>query len=271
MWDGKRVSVILPTYNEADSIRACIAGFFATGFVDEVIVVNNNARPGTSEAVRGTGAIEIHEKRQGYGWACRKGLATATGELLVLCEPDGTFEPRDVHKLLVYSNDFPYVLGTRTTKEFIWNGANMGAFLRWGNWAVAKLMEVLFNCSILTDVGCTMRLISRDAYLRIRDAFSVGGSRFGPHMTLLVIGARIPFTEISVHYYPRVGRSSVTGNFWKAFRLGMSMIGMIVGCRARTLLRPARAAAPSPAATPAPVALAPEEARAEEREPVRVP
>ncbi|HZN60423.1 MAG TPA: glycosyltransferase family 2 protein [Planctomycetota bacterium] len=238
MWSSRRVSVILPTYNEKDSIRKCIEGFFATGYVDEVIVVNNNAVPGTSDEVRGTGAIELTEPRQGYGWACRKGLEVATGDFLILSEPDGTFEPRDVLKLLAYCDDFPYVLGTRTTRQFIWAGANMGWLLRWGNWAVAKLIEVLFNGSILTDVGCTMRLLHRDALRRVSGAFSVGGSHFGPHLTLLCIAARIPFAEVSVNYRPRVGISSVTGSLWKAALLGLRMTGMVLSFRARTLLSP---------------------------------
>ena len=51
------------------------------------------------------------------------------------------------------------VFGTRTTRELIWAGANMAWLLRWGNWAVAKLIEVLFNTSHLSDVGCTYRLL----------------------------------------------------------------------------------------------------------------
>ena len=54
------------------------------------------------------------------------------------------------------------VFGTRTTRELIWAGANMARFLRWGNWAVAKLIEALFNTSHLSDVGCTYRLLRRD-------------------------------------------------------------------------------------------------------------
>jgi glycosyltransferase involved in cell wall biosynthesis len=231
MWNGKRVSVILPTYNEKDSIRSVCQRFLESDHVDEVLVVNNNAAAGTSEEVAGTGAREVFEERQGYGWACRRGLAEATGDLLVLCEPDDTFDPKDVVKLLVYSDDFPYVMGTRTTKEFIWDGANMGRFLRWGNWAVAKQVEVLFNTAILTDVGCTFRLLRRESYLRVREAFSVGDSHFGPHLTLLLIQARVPFTEISVHYRPRIGDSMVTGSFPKAFRLGMRMVYMVAATR----------------------------------------
>ncbi|HOT52351.1 MAG TPA: glycosyltransferase, partial [Candidatus Hydrogenedentes bacterium] len=51
MWRGKKVSVVFPTYNEKDSIRAAIEEFFEDGLVDEIVVVNNNAAPGTDEEV----------------------------------------------------------------------------------------------------------------------------------------------------------------------------------------------------------------------------
>jgi len=100
MWGGKRVSVVLMTYAERDSIRRVIEGFFDTGVVDEVLVVNNNAEPGTEEEIRNTPARQVHESRQGYGHATRRGLLEASGDLVVLAEPDGTFLPEDVRKLL---------------------------------------------------------------------------------------------------------------------------------------------------------------------------
>src|SRR5579871_2819953 len=115
MWHGKQVAVIFPTYNEKDSIRSAILNYFATGLVDEIIVVNNNAAPGTSEEVAGTGAIEIFESRQGYGNALLRGIDHTNADLIVLSEPDGTFSGHDVLKLLAYSDDVPIVLGTRTS------------------------------------------------------------------------------------------------------------------------------------------------------------
>ena len=53
------------------------------------------------------------------------------------------------------------------------------------DWGVAKLMEFLFNSTNLTDVGCTMRLIRREALTRLDHDFTVGGSAFGPEMMLL--------------------------------------------------------------------------------------
>lgn len=233
MWNGRTVSVVLGTYAEKDSIRDVIDGFFATGVVDEVLVVNNNAEPGTKEEVDETRARQVFESKQGYGHAYQRGLAEATGDLLVLAEPDGTFLPRDVVKLLTYADDCDAVFGTRTTREMIWSGANMGTFLKWGNWAVAKLVEVLFNTSHLSDVGCTYRLLTRETLEKIQPRFSIGGSHFGPELMLLVITSGARVVEVPVNYLPRVGQSSVTGDLRKAIKLGFQMIAFIMAFRLR--------------------------------------
>jgi len=231
MWRGKSVAVILPTYNEKDSIRAAAFDFQQEGLADEVIVVNNNAAPGTSEEVAGSGARELFESRQGYGNALLCGIDHCESDLIMLAEPDGTFSGHDLLQLLAYSDDVPVVFGTRTSREFIWAGANMGPFLRWGNWAVAKMTELLFNTTILTDMGCTYRLFHREALQRIRPQLTIGGSHFGPQLLMEVIAHGIPFIEIPVNYRHRVGESSVTGDLWKAFWLGLRMIALVLSYR----------------------------------------
>jgi glycosyltransferase involved in cell wall biosynthesis len=245
MWHGRTVSVILPTYNERDSIRQSIEDILALEVVDEVLVVNNNAAEGTSEEVALTAAREVHEPRQGYGHAIRRGFGEATGELLIVSEPDGTFLGRDILKLLAYADDFDVVYGSRTARMFIWRGANMGLFLRWGNWAVAKLMEFLFNSTNLTDVGCTMRLIHRQALRQIEREITIGGSSFGPEMMILTLLHGQKVIQIPVNYLPRVGESSVTGDFRKALLLGLTMIGLVMRYRLRSWLgiKPRRAGA----------------------------
>lgn len=241
MWRTARVSVVFPTYNERDSIYEAIQEFLASGYVDEVVVVNNNAAPGTDEEVARTSEQQVRlvrEPRQGYGWAIRKGLREATGDLIIVSEPDGTFRGHDVAKLLAYSDDFEVVFGSRTYRQFIWTGANMGLFLRWGNWAVAKLMEFLFNGTHLTDVGCTMRLIKRGALEQLEPHFRVGGSFFGPEMMLLSLISGQAMVQIPVNYTKRVGTSAVTGDPAKALRLGLRMIALIVEYRLRGWLTP---------------------------------
>ena len=243
MWEGQRVSVVLMTYAERDSIRSVIHGFCETGVVDEVLVVNNNAQDGTVDEVEQTPARQVFESQQGYGHASRRGLREATGDLIVLAEPDGTFLPSDIFKLLVFSNHCDAVFGTRTTRELIWHGANMEWFLRWGNWAVAKLIEALFNTSHLSDVGCTYRLFRRDLAIKVAEQMRIGGNHAGPEMMLLTVTSGARFVEIPVNYLPRVGYSSATGKPLTAIWIGIRMIGLILRFRGRTrrrLQRPER-------------------------------
>lgn len=231
MWEGKSLSVVLMTYAERDSIRSVIEGFLDTGVVDEVVVVNNNAEQGTVEEVEATPARQVFEPQQGYGHAIRRGLNEATGDLVLLAEPDGTFVPTDVFKMLSYSGECEAVLGTRTTRELIWFGANMGLFLRWGNWAVAKLVEVLFNTSHISDMGCSYRMFNRRVADYVAATMKIGGSHAGAEIMMLVIVSGTRFVEIPVNYLPRVGNSSVTGNPLKALSLGLQMIALVLRFR----------------------------------------
>ncbi len=228
MWNRKKVSVVFSTYNEKDSIKKTIEDCFATGIVDEVIAINNNAEKGTDEEIRKTKAKLFHEYNQGYGYGYQRALKESTGDIIIMTEPDGTFSAHDILKLLSYSDDFDVVLGTRTTSALITKGANMGLLLKWGNWAVAKMIELLFNTTHLSDVGCTMRLIKKKALKKIQSQFTVGGSHFGPDFLLLVITNKISFVEIPVHYNKRVGKSSVTGSFAKTLILGITVFFFVL-------------------------------------------
>lgn len=227
MYNGKKVTVIFPAYNEETGIYDAVTSFLSEETVDEVIVIDNNSIDGTAaQAVRG-GALVLPEPRQGYGFALRRGLKEACGDLIILCEPDGTFIARDVNKLLPYSQDFEMVLGTRTNPHLIWDNANMGWFLRVGNLLVAKLQEFLFNGPSLTDCGCTFRLLSRAARDQIQEDLTVGGSHFLPEVVILALQRGISLIEIPLNYRGRVGKSKITGSWRGVWVTGMNMIKLI--------------------------------------------
>lgn len=231
MHGSKRVSVVLPAYNEERSIGPAVADFFIDGVVDEVVVVDNNSRDRTAEETRQTRARLVHEAKQGYGNALRRGLREATGDIVVLAEPDGTFIGRDVLKLLAYADDFDMVCGTRTTRELVWEQANMGWFLRVGNWTVAKLLQVLHGGPSLSDCGCTLRLVHRAAIDRIQDELTVGGSHFLPEMVILGLKRGLRIIEVPVNYRGRVGESKITGSLQGTLRTGFNMIALILRYR----------------------------------------
>jgi len=233
MYKGKKVSVVISTYNEAQTIRSVIDGFFATGMVDEVIVVDNNALGNTREEVQKTKAKMVTETKQGYGYGYMRGLSEATGDLIVMTEADGTFESSDLHKFLLYSDDFPVVLGTRTSRAAIWSGAFMPFSVRFGNWAVAKFLELLHDGPTITDVGCTYKLINRKSLEDIKEyfKFSKGDGTFSPELMIWLIRREKMVIEIPVMYKPRVGKSGYTGSIWKAAKLGFRMLPVIIRYR----------------------------------------
>ena len=231
MYGSQTVSIVLPAYNEENNIRQAVEDFFATAVVDEVIVVDNNSRDRTADEVRLTRARLVSETKQGYGHALQRGLREATGDLIVMAEPDGTFVARDILKLLAYSEDFEMVCGTRTTQELIWEQANMGWFLRKGNWLVAKLVQFLFDGPSLSDCGCTMRLTHRGALAKILDDMTVGASHFLPEMVILALRKNLKIIEVPVNYRGRIGESKITGTLKGTLRTGFRMIGTILRYR----------------------------------------
>ncbi|MFH0804147.1 MAG: glycosyltransferase family 2 protein [Candidatus Zambryskibacteria bacterium] len=238
MYKNKKVSVVIPTYNEAESIRGVIDGFFETGLVDEVVAVDNNALGNTEEEIKKTKATYVKEsKKQGYGFALMRGLEEAKGDLIIMTEADGTFLSKDVEKLLSYSDEFDAVLGTRTSRSAIWSGAFMPFPVRFGNWLWAKIIEVLFNGPVLTDVGCTYKLISRKTLEKIRPLFpmSKGDGKFSPELMIWLIKKDVSLIEVPVIFKERVGQSMYTGSTWKAAKLGFRMLPLIIRYKFRKI------------------------------------
>ena len=77
---GHRVSVVFPAYNEETGIAEAVADFGAIEAVDEVLVIDNNSLDATASRAAAAGARVVHEFRQGYGNALRRGLSEAQGE-----------------------------------------------------------------------------------------------------------------------------------------------------------------------------------------------
>lgn len=231
MYNWKKIAIVFSTYNEKDSVRTFINECFETKVIDEVIAINNNATKWTKEEIDQTNAIQIHETKQWYGYGYRRWIHEAIkrdNDILILVEPDGTFLVKDILKFLVYGEDFKVVFGTRTTSTCIGNGANMWFFIKRWNWAVAKMVEILFNTTHLSDVWCTYKLFHKDVLQKIEHEFTVWWSHFWPELMLLIIKHKIPFVEIPVHYVKRIGESSVTWDFRKTFKLWFRMIFFIL-------------------------------------------
>ena len=138
-----RVSVIIPTRNEADAIGRVLADL-PMDLVSEVIVVDNHSADGTTEIAARMGARVISEARRGYGRACLTGLASASSpDVVVFLDGDYSDRPAELPLLLapIAEGRADITIGSRLT------GQRTPGALPWhalfGNWLAASLIRNL--------------------------------------------------------------------------------------------------------------------------------
>ena len=114
-----RVSVIIPTHNEAQAIGHVLADL-PPDLVTEVIVVDSNSTDGTPDLARKMGAHVIHEPRRGYGRACLTGLANAENpDVVVFLDGDYSDRPSELPILLapIIEGHADITLGSRLSAK----------------------------------------------------------------------------------------------------------------------------------------------------------
>jgi len=228
-FEQKRTSVVIPAYNEEQSIGYVVRDFLAAG-VDEVFVVDNSSRDRTAHVAAEAGARVETVSLIGYGDTIRYGLDHAKGDILIVVEADFSFRARDLRKMLEYVKDADMVVGTRTTRELVQQGTNMRGPVRWGNVIVAKLVELLWwNLQPrFTDVGCTYRALWRDAYEAMRPLLRGVGPELSPEMMVAALQARRRVIEVPVSYHRRIGgESKHSANYLRISRTALRMLWTI--------------------------------------------
>lgn len=224
MFDGKKVSLVFPALNEAENIAKAVKEFKSIAVFDEILVVDNNSSDNTATLAQKAGAKVVRETRQGYGFALRRGMEKTTGDYIILSEPDGTFSPSDTPRLLMHIKNYDMVTGTRTNPMYFTKDANMSPFLRFGNIAVAKLIQLLYKTNSLSDCGCTFRALRRSLVKKLLPAFTVGGQHFLAELVVLTTLSGGKIIEIPVHYQKRIGHSKITGSFKTSVTVGLRML-----------------------------------------------
>jgi len=109
--------VIIPAYNEVESIAKVISEI-PQNHVSEIIVVDNNSNDGTADSARNSGATVLLEQRRGYGAACLKGmeyLKNIRPDTVVFLDGDYSDYPEEIIKLIepIAEKDYDFVLGSR--------------------------------------------------------------------------------------------------------------------------------------------------------------
>ena len=220
------IKVIIPAYNEADSISHVIHDI--PEIVDEIIVVSNNSIDATEKNARQSGATVLQESQKGYGYACLKGMTYIaeqhqTPDIIVFLDGDYSDYPEELTKIIqpILDKDIDFVIGTRT--KHLREPGSMTMPQIFGNWLATNLMRVMFK-SAFTDLG-PFRAIKYDKLL----ALNMEDKTYGwtVEMQLKVLKQAFSYVEISVNYRNRIGVSKVSGTIKGAIFAGVKILGWI--------------------------------------------
>jgi glycosyltransferase involved in cell wall biosynthesis len=202
-----RVSVIIPTRNEASAISRVLADLPAD-LVTEVLVVDSNSTDGTPEIAAKMGARVVHEPHRGYGRACLKGLAIADApDVVVFLDGDYSDRPAELPLLLapIAEGRADITLGSRLGKQRIVGALPWHAVF--GNWLAASLIKLLYGVRI-SDLGPF-----RAARAEVLRELALEEATYGWAVEMILKGALKGFriVEVPVSYYPRIGKSKISG------------------------------------------------------------
>jgi glycosyltransferase involved in cell wall biosynthesis len=219
-----RVSVIIPTHNEAQAIGRVLADL-PSDLVTEVIVVDSNSTDGTPDLARSLGAEVIQEPRRGYGRACLTGLANAKNpDVVVFLDGDYSDRPSELPILLapILEGRADITLGSRLQDR-----RSAGA-LPWhqvlGNRLAASLIRLLYGVKI-SDLGPF-----RAARADVLRALALQETTYGWAVEMILKGALAKFRvgEVPVSYHPRIGKSKISGTLKGTIGAGWFILSLIV-------------------------------------------
>ena len=199
-----RLSVLVPVFNERDTVLDVLAAVKATGIVSEIVVVDDGSTDGTREMLGkleddGVVCVVFHEKNAGKGAALRTAMQAATGEVLLIQDADLEYHPRQYPKLLapIEAGEADVVYGSRFLAGVPEGILRSSLF---ANKLLTFMTNVLFRNS-LTDMETCYKVFRRE----VLDGMSLRANRFDfePEFTAKVLKRGIRIHEVPVEFSPR--------------------------------------------------------------------
>ena len=219
-----RVSVIIPTHNEAGAIEL-VLGDLPSNLTTEIIVVDSNSNDGTPEIAARMGARVVQEPRRGYGRACLTGMAAASSaDIIVFLDGDYSDRPSELPLLLapIIEGRADITLGSRL------HSRNSATILPWhqafGNRLAASLIRLLYQVDV-TDLGPF-----RAGRAEVLRALALKETTYGWAVEMILKGAIAGFrvVEVPVSYHPRIGKSKISGTLKGTIGAGWFILSLIV-------------------------------------------
>ena len=198
-----KLSVVMPAYNETNTIEEIIGRVMAVDLDKELVIVDDGSTDGTREFLGKLNDPRIrvifHEENMGKGAAVRTGIEEATGEVIVIQDADLEYDPEEYHKLIepIEKGLADVVYGTR------FGGSTSRVHLFWhylGN-KMLTLFSNMFTNLNLTDMEVCYKMFKTSIIKNVR----LRSNRFGfePEVTAKVARMRCRIYETPVSYAGR--------------------------------------------------------------------
>lgn len=228
----KKLSIVIPCYNEKNTIKEILAEIFAVdlGTTDkEIIIVDDGSKDGTRDIL--TGLSKAHkeiqlifqEKNQGKGAALKKGILESTGDVVVIQDADLEYDPQEYKRLLypIERGQADVVYGSR----FI--GGEPHRIIYYRNQVANKFLTFLSNMFTglnLSDMETCYKMMRGDLARGIAEHLHAQRFGFEPEVTARIAKSKVRVYEIGISYY---GRSKEEGKKI-GFRDGLRAIWEII-------------------------------------------
>lgn len=207
MGQEKVLSVVIPVYNEKDTIKRVVHKVRNCGVKTEIIIVDDCSTDGTREILRKelreqVDKVLYHKRNCGKGVALRHGFAAATGDFVVVQDADLEYEPYDfVHLLQPFISgecDADAVYGSRYLRSNRFRGD--GFYHELGNKVLTTLSNICSNLS-LSDMETCYKMFRRE----VIQSIELKEDRFGfePEITAKLARKRCRIYEVPISYHPR--------------------------------------------------------------------
>jgi len=200
MHRGKTIGVVIPCYNEEEGIRHVLESL--PPIVDEAVVVDNNCTDRTAEVASSLGAKVVEERTPGYGAAYKKGLSSATADIIVTMDGDGTYPPEAIPGLVdaLLDNDLDFISAARFPLS---DKKAMSFTNRLGNFILTLGTRLLFFRGI-KDSQSGMWVFRREVLGKL--TLKCDGMGFSEEIKIEAMRRKgVKFAEQHIRYGDRIG------------------------------------------------------------------